>query len=85
MPLLLLYLVFAAIGVLSASSSGGPTGFRAELASPSLSRPLQSEQEQELLQGFAYLSNTQYAEAAAIISKYAFLGDRNSQFTIGGM
>jgi hypothetical protein len=37
------------------------------------------------MQGFAFLSRAQYAEAVSIIGKYALLGDDMAQHAIGGM
>lgn len=68
-----------------AVSPDGSIELRADLAAATLNTPLRPEEFDELMQGFAFLSRAQYAEAVSIIGRYALLCDDMAQHAFGGM
>ena len=76
---------FLGIPLESSAVEGETVELRAELASPALSAPLQTEQMYELSRGLLYLLQDQYADAVPILGKYALLGDGRAQSAIGSM
>ena len=62
-----------------------PSPLRANLAAPSLNRGLEVGELEELFQGMMSFLNGRYAAAVPILGKYAMLGDKSAQYTIGTM
>ena len=60
-------------------------GIKADVASPTPTAPLTTEQMSELFKGSAQFINRDYAEAAPILGKYALMGNARAQSAIGVM
>lgn len=67
------------------SPGPNPDYLKAENASPSLVKPLQSADLQELLGGMRFLLSDQFEKALPILSRYANLGDPRAQWAMGSI